>query len=316
MTYDSSSTPSSRLAPRVAFYLLMSFLTLYITLFSIGGAWFELLNRWLPETGEWLDTGYAIRNFLAAIIVGLPIFLITHRFLSTSVQKNEHIRTGGAWKWLTYITLFVAGVVVLGNLIALVLNLLNGEYTLRFFLKVLVLGILAGGTFAYYFWDTREEAHSSSSPIPLIFHSVLTILGVLVVVLGLIFTGSPASVKKAQRDEIRAGHLSQIRAAIDEYSAEQKGKVPPALADALPEFRYINFPQDPLTGLSYEYLVSTNATSSYRLCATFETVSPPSRSSRPAYSAPLSLFQKHDAARTCYDLVVTPPSKSTLSPTP
>jgi len=42
-------------------------------------------------------------------------------------------------------------------MITLVYNVLGGELTLRFFLKVLTVAVIAGGTFAYFLWDIRKE---------------------------------------------------------------------------------------------------------------------------------------------------------------
>ena len=60
-------------------------------------------------------------------------------------------------RWLTYLTLFVAAAVLVGDMIALVYNLLGGELTLRFVLKVLVAAVIAGTIFGYYLMDLRRE---------------------------------------------------------------------------------------------------------------------------------------------------------------
>jgi hypothetical protein len=58
---------------------------------------------------------------------------------------------------LTYITLFVAAGVLIGDLISLVFNFLGGELTVRFVLKVLTVGVIAGTIFGHYLWDLRKE---------------------------------------------------------------------------------------------------------------------------------------------------------------
>jgi hypothetical protein len=47
--------------------------------------------------------------------------------------------------------------VLLGDLIALVYNLLGGDLTARFVLKVLTIGVIAGAVFAYYLTDLRGD---------------------------------------------------------------------------------------------------------------------------------------------------------------
>jgi hypothetical protein len=60
-------------------------------------------------------------------------------------------------KWLTYATLFIAASVLVADLSTLVFNLLGGELTMRFLLKVATVGIIAGAVFGYYLWDMRKE---------------------------------------------------------------------------------------------------------------------------------------------------------------
>ena len=51
----------------------------------------------------------------------------------------------------------VAAFALAGDTITLVYNALGGELTVRFILKVLVVAVLAGGTFAYFLLDMRKE---------------------------------------------------------------------------------------------------------------------------------------------------------------
>ena len=60
-------------------------------------------------------------------------------------------------RWLTYVTLLLAAGIVIGDLIALLYNVLGGELSTRFLLKVLVVGAIAGTIFAYYLTDLRRE---------------------------------------------------------------------------------------------------------------------------------------------------------------
>jgi hypothetical protein len=46
--------------------------------------------------------------------------------------------------------MLVAAAVLVGDGITLVYNLLGGELTVRFVLKVLVVAVIAGGAFGYY----------------------------------------------------------------------------------------------------------------------------------------------------------------------
>ena len=60
-------------------------------------------------------------------------------------------------RWLTYLTLFIAACILVGDLIALLDSVLSGELTIRFVLKVLVVGGIAAGIFSYYRWSMRAD---------------------------------------------------------------------------------------------------------------------------------------------------------------
>lgn len=77
--------------------------------------------------------------------------------LNKAIDKDPDKRSSKIRKWLTYITLFIAAGVIIGDLITLVYNVLNGELTTRFILKVLTVGGIAGSIFGYYLWDLRKE---------------------------------------------------------------------------------------------------------------------------------------------------------------
>jgi hypothetical protein len=51
----------------------------------------------------------------------------------------------------------VAACALIGDVTTLVYNLLGGELTVRFVLKVLTVGIIAGTAFTYYLRDLRRD---------------------------------------------------------------------------------------------------------------------------------------------------------------
>lgn len=60
-------------------------------------------------------------------------------------------------KWLTYLTLFVAGAFLVGDAATLVYNALGGELTIRFVLKVATIAIIAGGIFTFFLSEMRKD---------------------------------------------------------------------------------------------------------------------------------------------------------------
>ena len=63
----------------------------------------------------------------------------------------------GARRQLTYLTLFLAASILIGDLISVVYNFLGGEITIRFLLKVLTVALISGGVFAYYLVELRAD---------------------------------------------------------------------------------------------------------------------------------------------------------------
>lgn len=146
------------LSAREAFMYLLTFLTLYISAFSFGTLLFQFINRAWPDPLRLYENSLsAIRGATAALIISFPIFIMMSWILVKSLEENPDKRSSKIRKWLTYITLFIAAGVIIGDLITLIRTFLEGELTLRFVLKVLTVFIISGTIFGYYLWDMRKE---------------------------------------------------------------------------------------------------------------------------------------------------------------
>jgi uncharacterized membrane protein len=147
------------LSAREAFLYLLLFLTLYISAYSFGALLFQYINRGFPDALRAYDNGslQKIRSSLAALIVAFPIFFFLSIYLARTMRRHIEKKASKIRKWLTYLTLFIAAGVIIGDLITLFTNLLGGELTTRFVLKVLTVLAIAGGVFGYYLWDLRRE---------------------------------------------------------------------------------------------------------------------------------------------------------------
>jgi len=159
--------PRLYLSAREAFMYLVLFTTLYLTTFNLGRLIFQFANLAFPDPAAMHDFAdsarEAIRFSVASLVIAFPIFLYLSLLIGRSIKRDPSKRASKVRKWLTYMTLFVAAAVIIGDLTALVYNFLGGELSLRFALKVLTVAAIAGGIFGYYLWDLRKEEGESEA---------------------------------------------------------------------------------------------------------------------------------------------------------
>lgn len=152
--------PKPLLRAREAFFYLLLFTTLYISAFNFGKLLFVFIERAFPDPAFATVTIYhnhEIRSSISALIVAFPVFLYLSRKINRELLTSSTGRASGIRRWLTYITLFIAASIIIGDLIVLVNNLLGGELTLRFILKSLVVGGIAGTLFIHYLKGLKPE---------------------------------------------------------------------------------------------------------------------------------------------------------------
>lgn len=153
--------PRPYLSAREAFLYLVLFASLYWAAWHLGSLVFDLINRAWPDPAAdvyaFRRASESIRWSTASVIIAFPVFLFVARYLGKELARNPVKRLSAVRRWLTYLTLFVAASVLIGDMITLVYNLLGGELTIRFVLKVIVAAVIAGAIFGYYLADLRRE---------------------------------------------------------------------------------------------------------------------------------------------------------------
>lgn len=158
--------PKFYLSAREAFMYLVLFTTLYLTTFNLGRLIFQFINLGLPDPAAYYDfvnsARQAIRFSVASLIIAFPVFMYLSLSIGRSIKRDPSKRASKVRKWLTYMTLFVAAGVIIGDLTALVYGFLGGELSLRFALKVVTVAVIAGSIFSYYLWDLRKEEVESN----------------------------------------------------------------------------------------------------------------------------------------------------------
>ena len=156
--------PRPYLSPREAFLYLVLFATLYLSAYHLGSLLFDFINRAFPDAADpdnARNFAQSMRWSVASLVIAFPVFLFVARHLGQDLARNPVKRLSAVRRWLTYLTLFVAATVLIGDLITLVYNMLGGELSVRFTLKVLVVALIAGSIFSYYLRDLRHEERES-----------------------------------------------------------------------------------------------------------------------------------------------------------
>jgi Domain of unknown function (DUF5671) len=145
---------------REAFTYVLMFATLFVTAYSLGDLLFSMINRAFPdpaESGVRESILLQIRWSLSCLIVAFPIFLWMAWLIARLVGADPTKRTSRVRRQLTYITLFIAACVLIGDVISVVYSFLGGELTTRFVLKVITVGLIAGSVFGYYLSDLHLD---------------------------------------------------------------------------------------------------------------------------------------------------------------
>lgn len=276
-------TPPDVGGAREAFLHLLSFAGLYTLIISLAVLLFQYINRALPDPANpmYSDTAdySGIRMSMAAIIVSFPLLLWMTRLIHREISEHPQKAWSGIRRWLTYITLFVAATAMMVDVITLVFNLLEGELSLRFILKVLVVFLLSGGAFSYYFLALKS-APSQMKPINRYFGITATVVVLASFAWGIVIVGSPVTGRQQRFDELRIDNLREITSTIysivyDDRSprdptATPRPSVPlPRTLEEVQEQALYTRPviEDPATGERYTYSITSQYT--FELCADF-----------------------------------------------
>lgn len=263
------------LSAREAFMHLVMFATLYTFAYCAGAILFSLIGRHVPDPAV-RDYGYdglgLLRASIAACITAFPIYLWTSWLLGRSLVREPEKRASGIRRWLTYLTLFVAVLTLIGNFASVITNMLAGELTLRVLLRSAVVFAIAGLVFGHYLLGLRrDESEGVALPVRTGPLARIAVIGTVVVIIaGLFNVGTPARTRGRTLDDRRIQALDELTRKLQLY-ADDRHALPQTL-DAMPQMAgpYDQADRfDPLTRVPYGYVVVDSAT--YELSATFET---------------------------------------------
>ncbi|MDD2758157.1 MAG: DUF5671 domain-containing protein [Patescibacteria group bacterium] len=301
----SEAGSQEKASPKHVFLHLFVIVVLYYSTVNFLILMFQYINFGIVDALAKVDyyqmmfSSSLIRFALASLIIVFPVFILTSRYLNKSYIKSPAIRDMRIRKWLIYFTLFIAALVIIGDLVQIILTFLQGEMTARFILKALSVLFVAAIIFFYYLRDLKIEKPLASTKY---FVWAIIVVVTASVVAGFFIIGSPKTERLRRFDLERTAQLQEMQMQIINYW-RSKEYLPAKLADVEDKISGYMIPVDPETGASYEYAVI--ATDTFKLCATFDLTSAASGANPSVETMPASMpggeSWNHGAGRTCFE---------------
>jgi len=287
-------------SPREAFLYMLLFVALYLVAFNVGSILFAWIERLWPDAAmasseEYWDRRQDwVRFALSCVLVAFPVYLYTSRITGRAVAADPEKRNSGVRRWLTYLTLFNAACVLIGDFIVTLQGFFKGELTARFLAKAGVVAAIGVWLFTHYMGGLRrDEGPAPRAAGPSWLARTAAGMVVATALLGLWMAGSPAVARKQALDQRRVRELYDISNAVQAEHGSY-GTFPANLQD-LVRLRTLSGLQlfDPVTRMPYRYQVLDSVR--FRLCARFD-----APDSVGPYSAAVDPFWRHTAGNVCF----------------
>lgn len=258
---------------------------------------FTIINKAYPiTTGYGYYGSYSISWSVAALIVSLPIYILLMWLLEREYIKEPEKRNVGIRKWLTYITLFLAGFATAGDLITVLYYFIDGqEMTTGFIMKALTILVIALAVFFYYISDVMGKLNSISRRIWMVVSLVIILVSII---LGFSILGFPHTQKLIRYDEQKINDLQNINSQIQSYFSNKK-VLPKNISEITnSNYGYSSVVLDKQTNKSYEYIKTNDV--EYQLCAEFNKASD-DKNVEYSYLPNYGSISSHSAGRYCFN---------------
>lgn len=196
-------------AARDALFYAMLFVCFAVISSNVLTLAFMQLNLWLPEPGDsrnYSRFAEVLRWCMAALIVFAPAFGWLDRSDRRATLSDPARQHGAVRRWLSALALLGAVLTLMGDALFLIYTWLDGQMSLRFALKSLVVGIMALLTLAYF----RNDRGIPLPRLPIPAAWPLLGLAALMVGLSLWAVGGPDRGQMERRDQARLDDLRRI----------------------------------------------------------------------------------------------------------
>ncbi|MGH7779168.1 MAG: DUF5671 domain-containing protein [Candidatus Binataceae bacterium] len=137
MTESVTAAEAAKSSPWDVLIHLLVVIALYSSVYAVLTLLFQFINVAIPEPlDDLLTRDDRIRYALAVLIVSFPTYWSAWRAVEIDLGRNP----GKSRLWVRtcpiYLTMFLAGVILLSDAIYLIHYFLGGDLTVRFVLKI------------------------------------------------------------------------------------------------------------------------------------------------------------------------------------
>jgi hypothetical protein len=318
--------PTRKLTPKFFFLSLGVLAGLIASASAFLSLIFATLDKVFPDVlTATYQYGYAsysyesMRSALAILIIVFPVFVLLSVFWHRAAEKEIAHWDDILRRWVVYLILFLASVLVVVDLVTLVRYFVSGEITIRFILKVAIVlstGALVGW---YYLLHLRTTGPTKRQHMLALTKGIIFALGSII--WAFVVMGGPGAQRDLRLDQRRVEDLQSLQSQII-MVWQQKEKLPETLDELKNPIANYMAPQDPefQKGKVYEY--KKLSAMKFELCATFIAPIPkgyvensrggvfPTKdiavSSMPYPGGGLNDSWGHQEGRTCFERTIDP----------
>lgn len=250
---------------------LGSLITLYVSIAALLTLIFSTINVAIPDAAasiyEWSSSQSSMRFSLALLIVFFPVYLALTRVVNQARRVSE-VTYNTLTKWLIYLSLLVAGIAMLIDLVVVIMYFLEGEISTRFLMKAAAVLVVIGAVFYYYLRDAQGYWQMRMG-MSVMYGAIASAIVIGAIAASLYHLEMPRDARQAKIDNEQVGTLQDMQWRIEEYY-RMNDMLPVDLTTLYDEFPV---PEAPDGRAAYEYVVTGEKT--YQLCATFVRSSTP-----------------------------------------
>ena len=302
------STRSKSYGAQLLFWYLRLFFTMGFSAAATATLWYQFINKLFPLEvvlyGRGVTRPYDERAVIWAIsslVILAPTFYVFAAILRKAIGRNEVELDRGVRQWATYIFLSIVAAIMLGDMITAVRYVLNGDYTTRFFLKVLTILVITGWLFSYVWLELRSKDAFATSTLPRTMGITSAIVMFISVAAAFTLIDSPALAREKSFDRQREYDMQVLQYSVRNFY-ERHARMPESLEELHGEgYVHKRAMEDPKTGDVYAYRIVNEE--EFEICATFATDNrEDDEGNYPAYRSigPYGASYRHGAEDTCF----------------